>query len=396
MKILTYTSLFPNAVDANQGIFVQNRLLSYIRRYGHELQVVAPIPYFPRWRAFPRWYAFSQVPHCEVRQGVSVYHPRYLVTPKVGMTLYGGHMFLGTLPTVKRLRRTFDFTVIDAHYLYPDAFAAILLGKVFHTPVIVSARGTDVHLFGQLRGLQPLLRFVLRHAAGIITVSQDLKERVLQLGAPADKVHVIGNGVDVSDFYPTDQLAARQRLDLPHQKTLLLSVAKLAEVKGIHHLIEAVALLRQQRPDLLLIIVSNTSDAAYAGRLQAQVAQSQLTEMVRFVGPQPHAALRDWYNACDLFCLGSLREGWPNVLLEALACGKPVVASRVGGVPEVICSSDYGLLVDPPSGSGFAAALGTALQQRWDTTQLVHYARQQSWEQVAAKLQRLFEDVHGH
>jgi glycosyltransferase involved in cell wall biosynthesis len=314
----------------------------------------------------------------------------------MGMTLYGWHMFLGTLPTLKRLQRTFDFTVIDAHYLYPDAFAAILLGKVLQKPVIVSARGTDVHLFAQLRSLRPFLRFVLRHAAAVITVCQALHDRVVQLGAPEEKSCVIGNGIDVTHFYPTDPLAARRRLGLPLNTTLLLSVAKLAEVKGIHHLIEAVVRLRRQTPELLLVLVSNTSDGAYERRLQAQVAQSQLTDVVRFVGPQPHTALRDWYNACDLFCLGSVREGWPNVLLEALACGKPVVASRVGGIPEVICSPEYGILVDPPTGSGFAAALQTALHKRWDTEKLVHYARQQSWEQVSAKLERLFEDVNGH
>lgn len=393
MKILTYTSLFPNATDSNHGIFIQNRMLHYARHYSHELQVVAPVPYFPNIPGFPRWSRYSKIPRQEKQQGITVLHPRYLVTPKAGMMLYGWHMFLGSLASVKRLQRGFDFAVIDAHFLYPDAFAAVLLGQVTRRPVIVSARGTDVHSYTRLLGIRPLLRFVLHRAAAVIAVCQKLKDMIVELGIPQEKVRVIGNGIDLRRFCPGDRLAARRELGLPPDRILILSVARIAEVKGIHHLIDAVTRVRRLRSEVQLILVGSCEDSTYLKGLERRITQAKLDDAVRFVGPQPHAAMRDWYNACDLFCLCSAREGWPNVLLEALACGKPVVASRVGGIPEIVASADYGLLVDPPGGEGFARAIQAALDKHWDVERLVRYATEHSWDQVSAKQENLFQQV---
>jgi len=311
------------------------------------------------------------------------------------MHLYGLNMFLGTLRAVQRIQRQFDFDLLDAHFLYPDAFAAVLLGTVLRKPVVVNARGSDVHQCGRLRTIRPLLRFALKRASAVIAVSQSLKQQIVGLGIPEPKVHVIGNGVNSGDFFPKDQLAARGRLELPLDRTILLSVARLAEVKGIHHLIEAMARLQHARPDLMLLIVGETSDAIYASKLRQQVSESGLSEMVRFVEAQAHRQLCDWYNACDLFCLGSLREGWPNVLLEAMACGKPVVASRVGGIPEVVSSRKVGILADRPSGIELATAIREGLQTHWDSDRIVAHAREMSWERIAGQQLAVFEHVLG-
>jgi glycosyltransferase involved in cell wall biosynthesis len=393
MRVLVYTTLYPNAVDANLGVFIRNRLAHFTGQFGHTMQVVAPVPYFPDLPVFRRWHRFSRVPRVEEQNGVAVFHPRYLVTPKVGMSLYGLSMYLGTMRAVERLRRQFDFDVIDAHFLYPDAFAAILLGMALRKPVVVSARGSDVHQYSQLSTVRPLLRFVLKRASAIIAVSQSLKEQIAGLGLPESQVRVIGNGVDLLNFFPKDQLAARRRLNLPLNRIILLSVAQLTPVKGIHHLIEAMTHLKLQRPDLLLLIIGGATDAAYASRLQKQVVECGLSEMVRFVEAQAHHQLCDWYNACDLFCLGSLREGWPNVLLEAMACGKPVVATRVGGIPEVLCSPEHGILVDRVDGDGFAEAIRQAIGRDWAAGRIIGYARANSWEHASAKQQSLFQEV---
>jgi glycosyltransferase involved in cell wall biosynthesis len=393
MKILTYTSLYPNAVDPNHGIFAQNRMLNCARRYEHELQVVAPVPYFPNIPLFPKWSRFSQIPAYEVRQGVPVFHPRYLVTPKVGMLFYGFHMFWGTLGTVRKLRQRFDFEIIDAQYLYPDGFAANLLGRILNKPVVVTAHGKDVNLFSRLFGIRNLIRFTLRHSSAVIAVCQALKDRIVNLGISDGKVHVIGNGADIQYFYPAEQLAARNKLNLPADRKTLLCVAQLTERKRIHLLIDAVQKLRQQRPDLLLLLLGGRSDTAYVNRLQRQVAQSGLQDNVRFVGEKPHQELGDWYNASDLFCLFSSREGMPCVLLEALACGKPVVASRVDGIPEVISTPDYGLLVDSSDPLEYASAIHKALNTQWRTHDLVSYARRNSWEELSSMQHAVFQQA---
>lgn len=396
MKILTYSTLFPNSVDPNHGIFIQKRLWELCRRYGHELQVVAPVPYFPDFPQFPRWHKFRDVPRCETREGVPVFHPRYIVTPKVGMTLYGWNMFLGTVGLVSRLRRNYDFSLIDAHYVYPDAFAAVLLGRFLDKPVIVSARGSDIHSYSRLPVIRLLLRFVLRQATAIIAVSEALKQSIVQLGVPAERVEVIGNGVDTRSFFPGNQDEARRRLGLPLNKTIILSVAKIAEVKGLHNLIDAMARLRDESPNAYLVIVGTEADPEYGRRLHRQVAQANLGDRIQFMGPQAHNTLRDWYNACDLFCLASLREGWPNVLLEAMACGKPIVASSIGGIPEIISSPRLGVLVPESNGKALAGALSAALQTRWEPEHAVQHAKLHSWEQVAQRQDHLFRRVMQH
>jgi len=393
MKILTYSTLYPNRVEPNHGIFIQHRLCEFSRRYGHELRVVAPVPYFPDFPRFPRWHKFRGVPRCETREGVPVFHPRYLVTPKVGMAFYGWNMFLGTVGLVSRLRRSYDFSLIDAHYVYPDAFAAVLLGWFLDKPVIVSARGSDIHSYSRLPGIRPLLRFVLRQASAVIAVSEALKQSIVQLGVPAEKVEVIGNGVDTSTFFPGNQAEARHCLGLPLNKIIILTVAKIAEVKGLHNLIEAMVRLREEYPNAHLVVVGTQADPEYGRRLHEQVACSGLGDRIQFMDSQPHNRLRDWYNACDLFCLASLREGWPNVLLEAMACGKPIVASGVGGIPEVVSSPRLGILVSEPNGEALAGALRAALQTHWQPDHSVQHAKLHSWEQVALKQEHVFRRV---
>ncbi|MCI0417945.1 MAG: glycosyltransferase family 4 protein [Acidobacteria bacterium] len=393
MKILTYTSLFPNSVQPNHGIFIQNRLLHFVRTCGHQWHVVAPVPYFPNWPIFGRWHEFSRVPREDVLAGFPVLYPRYLVTPRVGMMLYGWHMLSGTRKTVKRVQRVFNFDLIDAHFLYPDGFAAVCLGALLKKPVIVSARGSDVHLYSRFLSIRPLLKFVLQRADAIISVSHSLKEQIIRLGIAEDKVAVIENGVDLAEFFPEDKLTARQRLGLPREKTILLSVARLDPVKGIHYLIEALAQLVSEDRDVSLVIVGPPSDPAYASSVQQLVATKGLGGRVRFAGAQPHSQLRDWYNACDLFCLSSVREGWPNVLLEAMACGKPIVASRVGGVPECLSSPNLGVLVDTPGGTTFASAIRAALTRQWDRSAAVRHSATHDWGTVSQRQELLFTQV---
>lgn len=396
MRILTYTTLFPNDVDKNLGVFVRNRLIHFTRQYQHELQVVAPVPYFPNLRLIPRWHRYSQIPRREESESLNVYHPRFLVTPKVGMSFYGWNMYWGSRRTVSRIQCEFDFDVIDAHYIYPDAFAAVLLGKLLGKPVVVSARGTDINLYARMAAIRPMLRYVLRESSAVIAVCQALKSDMLDLGVSAKKIHVIGNGVDLTAFRPMPSASARRQLGLPLDRKIILSVGQLIERKGIHHLVEALARLGCHRSDVMLVLVGNHHDTTYVSRIKKRVADLGLDYAVCFAGAQPHTSLRIWYSACDLFCLASDREGWPNVILEAMACGKPVVASSVWGIPEVVSSPDLGILVDRITGEGFAEAIQKGLGRTWDTATILRYARANSWERASARQQVLFQETVGH
>lgn len=392
MKVLTYTTLYPNNIEPIHGVFIKERMTRVAKLC--ELKVVAPVPYFPPWKRFKRWYRYSQVCYREIRDGIEIYHPRYLITPKVGMSLYGWSMYRCTYGIVQRIQRRYPFDIIDAHYIYPDGLAAVLIGQKLSKPVVLSARGTDINLYPKFPLIRRQIQCALRRSAHIIAVCRALKERIIELGISESKISVIPNGVDIRKFYPMPQHQARAVLGLPQKRFIILSIGNLVECKGFHYLIPAVRILlnsnKWQTFKPLLIIVGK---GPLKATLEAQVHKLGLRDHVMFVGAQPHEKLVFWYNAADLFCLASLREGWANVLLEALACGKPVVATNVGGTPEVINSPEYGILVDKGSPEALAQGILKAQATNWNTEHIVEYARQNTWENVAEEVYRVFRKV---
>jgi teichuronic acid biosynthesis glycosyltransferase TuaC len=379
VNVLTFTSLFPNNVWPQHGVFVKERITRLARLEGHEVKVVAPVPYCPPL-AFGRRRLFSRVERAEVIEGLEVQHPRYFMVPKATMTSYGMTMALSALPTLRRLQRRFDFDVIDAHFVYPDGMAAVLLGRLLGKPVVVTARGSDVNTYSEMPLIRRLLRFTLRRADAVIAVSRALKAAIVRLGVAENAVRVIPNGVDATKFHPIDRAEARRGLGLPDGR-IVLSVGGLVDVKGFDVLIRSFKRLggRDNRGALLVIV----GDGPRRQSLEALAAESGLRERVRFAGAVGHEDLARWYSAADLFCLASSREGWPNVVLEALACGTPVVAAAVGGIPEILRDPRVGLLSRRDPGE-FAAVMERALAFRWNAGDIVEYARRHSWEGAAS------------
>ncbi len=390
MKVLTFTSLYPNNIWPNHGVFIKERMTCFAALEGCRLKVVAPVPYFPRVKINWRWRYSQVLPH-EMRDGIEVYHPRYCLTPKVGMTLYGLMMFLSVLATVKKIRADFDFDLIDAHYVFPDGFAGVLLGWYFRKPVVVSARGSDINQYANLPLIRQLLRYTLGKAKSVIAVCQALNEAMIDLGVAPEKIRVIPNGVDHDKFFPVPQAEARKKLGLPTDKRIILSVGGLVPRKGFDVLIKALSRLARKSStgDFYLAIVG---DGPAREALEKLAASLGLGENVRLIGSVPHEELNSWYSAADLFCLVSDREGWPNVLLESLACGTPVVATNIWGVPEIIRSETIGLLTERTE-QAVAATLARAFETRWVADDLTAYAKQHSWERVAQSVHGVFESV---
>src|SRR5579872_381500 len=254
MRVLTFTSLFPNQAEPTNCVFIHQRMSHFARRPGNEVVAVAPIPHFPSWLPGSRYRRLSQVPYQEQIGNLLTYHPRYFLVPKVSMPLHGWLIFLGSCRLVRRLHQEKKFDFIDAHYVYPDGFAAVLLGRLLGLPVIVSARGTDINLFPSFRTIRPMIRWTLHNVAGGISVCTPLQDAMLRLGLPAAKARVIGNGVDLQRFQPVEQSLARHPLQLPEQGPILVAVGGLIERKGFHFLIPAVAQLSPAYPNLRLYI----------------------------------------------------------------------------------------------------------------------------------------------
>ncbi len=389
MKILVFTSLYPNNIWPHHGVFVKERMTHVAKLDSCQVKVVAPVPYHPPLKISHRW-RFSQVQRREMRDGLEVYHPRYFILPKVGMTLYGAQMFASVLPTLRKIQRHFDFDLLDAHYVYPDGFAAVLLGRVLGTPVVVSARGSDINLYAQLPAIRRLLRYTLQRAHKVIAVSEALKQAILHLGIPDAKVSVIPNGVDMQKFCPVPRQMARRRLGLAGGP-LLLSVGNLVANKGFDLLIRALQRLVDEYhlDGLRLAIVGEGGERPALENLAVRLS---LADRVHFTGAVPHEELYLWYSAADVFCLPSRREGWPNVLLESLACGTPVVATAVGGIPEIIGMDDLGLLCAGEV-SALAYKLCQALHKPWQTDSLRRYAASHTWERTAQAVVQIFSAV---
>lgn len=389
MKVLVFTSLYPNNMWPNRGVFVKERMTHFANLEGNEVKVVAPVPYFPPIR-IGYWGRFSQVRRHEVIDGLDVYHPRYSIVPKVSMPVHGLLMFLSVLSTIKYIHNHFAFDLIDAHFIYPDGFAAVLLGRFLRKPVFVSARGSDINLFKNLCITRPFLRYTLGRANGVIAVSQALKDSMGHLGIAEEKIVVIPNGVDTQKFSPIPKEEAQKQLGLPRKKTLL-SIGSLLALKGFDLLIKAFELLREKyvEEDLALVLIG---EGPLRKNLEELIAARNLHADVHLIGAVPHQELPCWYSFADLFCLASSREGWPNVLMESLACGTPVVATAVGGIPEIICSEDLGLLARRNVQS-FAETILQALKRTWNPQVLVQYAQTHTWDRAAHTVQQVFMPV---
>lgn len=383
MRILVLSSVFPNPKQPTFGTFVHARAARMATR--HETVVVAPIPWFPLNRLF-RGASRSGIPRLEPQGTLTVHHPKALSVPGVLKALDGIFYFLSVLPTVARIRRGFRFDVIDAHFAYPDGLAAWLLGKVFRCPVTVTLRGTIVPLSRyRLRRMQ--IRWVLSGVDRIFAVSDSLKAVAVGLGIPGDKIRVVPNGVDTARFGPGSRVEARRALGLVSDRRILLSVGTLSPRKGHQRVLEVLPRILATHPDLLYVVLGGPGVEGDTGPLlERLIAQHGLRDHVRLLGTQPHEEVPRWLAAADLFCLATSNEGRANVILEALACGVPVVTTDVGGSREVIAEGMDGLLVAPGDPDALAGALLRALSTEWDREAIVRRAAGRTWEQTVDDL----------
>jgi teichuronic acid biosynthesis glycosyltransferase TuaC len=386
LRVLTFTSLFPNGIDPAHGIFIYQRVAHLASQGRNTVEVVAPVPFFPRWLHTTRWDMASRLPPVERIGAMTVRHPRYLLLPKVSMPLHGLLMYWGCLPLVRRLHASARFDCIDAHFVYPDGFAAVLLGKKLGVPVIVSARGSDINLYPSFGLIRPMIRWTLRNAAACVAVSAALKDamaKVVGLGIP---IYVIPNGVDPARFQPVPIPEARQQLGLPSANRLIVAVGALIKGKGHHFLIRAIRELAPRYPDLQLYILGEGPNRR---ALEKLISELGLGGQVHLMGKRPNEELRLWFSAAQVSCLASSREGWPNVVSESLACGAPVVATRVGGIPEIVRCPEFGVLVEQTPES-IAAGLDQALSKNWNREEISKRTLARTWEIVASEVEEVF------
>lgn len=387
LRTLLFSTLYPSSVRPGHGIFIEKRLSELLGGGEVHTRVVAPVPWFfsshPRFGDYARW---ARTPERETWHGIAVQHPRYLVLPKVGMSMSPFTLALGARPALQRLLdEGFDFDLIDAHYYYPDGVAAALLARYFNKPLVITARGSDINLLAKYPIPYRLMQWAAQQASASIGVSQALMHRMAQMGMPKDRLKTMPNGVDLSMFRLQAQAITRTTLAWPDAPTLL-SAGNLVENKGHHLAIEALKYL----PDFRLVIAGEGPQRA---ALERVASDCLVATRVKFLGHVAPDQLALCYSAADLLVLPSSREGWPNVLLESMACGTPVVATQVGGVPEIVCSTSAGQLMADRSVGSLVQAVQAIWRELPAREAVRACALEHSWQNTTQAQLSLFHNV---
>lgn len=391
LNILTFTTLYPNDSQPHHGLFVEHRIRRVAESGDARIRVLAPVAWFPSANPrFGNYAALARVPRHDQRHGLTIDHPRYPLVPKIGMNLTPLTMAAAMVRPIQKIRdEGFDFDIIDAHFLYPDGVAATLLGQWFRKPVVMTGRGTDITLIPDYPWPRRMIGWACRRSAAVITVCAALKHALVQRNIPENHIHVLPNGVDLELFQPMDREMARRQLGLAG--TILLSVGHLVKRKGHDIPIRALTSL----PDMQLIVVGGggTFEDDNEAELRQLARDLGVANRVHFAGAIAQTRLPLYYSAADILVLASAREGWANVLLEAMACGLPVIASRVWGTPEVITAPEAGVLMPDRSVEGLLTALTTLTGAMPDRSMTRRFAEKFSWEKTTQRQLILFNDI---
>lgn len=383
---LVVSTLYPNKIQIRHGIFVESRI-KHLRQTGKvELKVIAPVPWFPvksRW--FAAYSKFVDVPEFEIREGIEVYHPRYIVIPKIGMLLTPLFLAFSVFRQIKKIEKQgFGFDFIDAHYFYPDGVAAAIVAKLLNKASLITARGTDINVIANLNLPGKMIIWASKIARFNLAVSEPLRQKMLAIGIEPDSTVVSRNGVDLTLFKPLIRDEVRAKWQVTGK--LLISVGNLIELKGHHIILEALASL----PDFNLFIVGKGD---WQTQLLKLADDLQVHDRVRFIGEILQNELAELYTCADALVLASSREGWPNVLLEAMACGTPVIATDAGASREIVQAAEAGVICENRSSESIVAAVGQLFADYPDRSKTRQYAEKFSWDETTQGLLQIFSQL---
>lgn len=372
MNILVVSSLYPNILEPALGIFVEQQVRELARL--SPVRVIAPVVLRPG----------IHVPLEEVRHDIHIHHPRRVVIPKIGRCFYGDLYYRGIRSAARAIKTTFDFDVILGYFAYPDGYAAMRLAWEHRKPLCVASLGSDIKVYARGFLRRRLTVRTLNAAQKVIAVSDELACSMKSLGVDTSRIVTLLNGVDKDLFHRQDRSAARKSLGIPDDKPIILFVGNLKEVKGVLYLVEACVRLMRENPGKYRAIL--VGDGEFRRRVEAEIIRAKMQQYILLAGARKHSSIPQWINASNVVCLPSVSEGCPNIVLEALACGRPVVATRVGGIPELVTSDEYGFLVPPRDPQALADALRAALERQWDPDAVARRAQGCSWQDNARML----------
>ncbi|MGA1983725.1 MAG: glycosyltransferase [Acidobacteriaceae bacterium] len=380
LKIAVVTRYFPNSEQPTHGRSAYQTLRVLAREA--DVRVFYPNSTYPSFLK-PQNRTYNKLDPTYSLPDVKVNYYDYPALPLISRPFNGWMVARTLLPHV----RSFAPDLIFSFILYPYGYAAMQIGQALSVPVVVMGIGSDIHRIGD-RFSAMHTRTVLHGVDFLVAVSDDLRRKAVAMGAPPEKTRAIVNGCDLSVFQVRDRGEARQQLEIGPASEAVVYIGRMDVKKGLRELIEAAAALHPHRPGLQVYLVGEGPDLHL---IKSVIRASGAAGYIHLRPPCAFDDVATWIAASDLVTLPSYMEGCPNVVLEALACGRPVVATNVGGIPEIM-SEDCGSLVPPGEPAELARALASVLDRTWDAAAIsAHWSR--SWSMVAKELLCIFEKL---
>ncbi len=386
MRVLAVTKIFPNRLEPLSSPFNRQqfeRLKDLV-----DLKVLEAIPYVPfaETTGFPaRAKKLAALPTSDNLHGIDTRYLRQLYAPKAAALNLG--LYAASLAPYLRLGKWAD--VILGTWAYPDGCAAVLLGALVKRPVVVKVHGSDLNIVAKMRTARPLMRAVLPRASALVSVSRALSSELEGLGVPKDHIHLVPNGVDKALFFERDREAVKAKKELVREgknaARWIVFCGRLEAAKGFVELLTAAKRILESRNDVAFAFLGDG-----ALKKEADALAERHPDRVRVPGAVPLSEVAEWHGASSLFCLPSYNEGTPNVVLEALASGRPVVATNVGGIPDVVRDGENGFLVPPRDAEALERALIRAIDREWNS-KAVAATGPISWQESASALYDVLE-----
>jgi glycosyltransferase involved in cell wall biosynthesis len=390
-NILIFSNLFPNSERVHRGRFTAQLSLELNKEVN--LKVVSPLPYMPKTnllKNYELYFSYSKVPKEWQWNNIDVFYPKYLHIPKITVPIQAASIALFSKSILKRLYTKYHIDLINVHFAYPDGFAAVLIGKKIGIPVVTTVLGSDINNQYKYKIQKSILYWTLKNSDIITTVSNSLREKVICLGIKEEKVITTPNGINKSLFYPRNKINIREKLQLKNNIKYLIYVGFFNKVKGIKYLLNSILLLKKMdRLKFHTLIVGNGPLNTF---VRSFIDSNSLNDNISLLGIKPHDEVPLWISASDLLCLPSLNEGHPNIILESLSCGVPVIASKVGGIPEII-NKYNGILVPPANSRILAESISLAINRKWDQEQIIKNSKILSWKEAAENYINIFSKL---
>lgn len=405
MKLLLLSEMFPSIGSPTAGTFVAGQAAQLARRLDITVAIPVVQPLSPRhWRERSRLSDLS-VPS---DAGISPERVLYLRYPGLPWRLDTFNVHLAYHAVRRAIRRHgLKPDIIHCHPGYPTGYTGYLVARWLRVPLVMTLHGFDMNVFGGA-DIKPYsndpsfasmfyspttrarLQRALLHSARVVTVSQELADKAEALGVSRQRLNVIRNGIDASQFYPRDKRLMRRQLGLPEDASLILFVGSLSYRKDPLGLLKAVRLLHHQGQKVFCVFLGQ---GELRKALESAVVEAGLEHYVRILGSIRYAEIPLWMAACDALILPTFYESFGMVLMEALACGRPVVTTLTGAIPELLRDGEHGALIPPGDPDSLAQAISRTLEKAWDQDALVRYTRSFTWERIATELERLYSDV---